>query len=362
MYMLLKNIKTAKPGHRSLFAFLLSGLFMSPVFLMTSVQADQSQWYFGGNAGISQLEPDPNGSIYTLVDNQDVGYKLYAGYDITSRWTVEGFWADLGMATLNPSSSIVYKMKGIGINYYFSASRPGLSGLVKIGVGQIENIGNQINFRRVEDTQIYLGGGLEYQLNNGLSLRGEYEYHDEDAQFLSIGLAWRFGGKQKPEPEIIFEANDPGVPEIVVVEYKQEIVNDPVISDIHTKPVTNENSSIKKAKPDFISVLEGVTFLTGSAQLAAEATSVLKGVAEQLIKHKDQKAFLVGHTDNHGTAKANWRLSFARARSVAIFLTNNGVAINRVKFKGKGESEPRASNATANGRALNRRVELRLQN
>jgi outer membrane protein OmpA-like peptidoglycan-associated protein len=66
----------------------------------------------------------------------------------------------------------------------------------------------------------------------------------------------------------------------------------------------------------------------------------------------------VGHTDSTGSDAYNQNLSERRADAVASYLRSQGVAGNRLYATGRGESEPRASNATEEGRKLNRRVEL----
>ena len=320
--------------------------------LALPVAADKGQWYLGGNIGQSILDPDPGATIYTADQDTDSGFKVYAGYDITENWSVEGFYADLGTATFKPEGSLDYDMKGIGINYYYPASRPGFAGFVKGGIGQLDNTGHDVNYRRAKDTQIFLGAGLEYQFNNRLSLRGEYEYYDEDAQFLSVGFAWRFGGSQLWQPPAPKQkVSAPSVSTMGLIEHKQEIANDHAV----------QPTPVQQVAPNFTGVLEGVTFKSGSAQLTSEAMSILSGVAEQLKLYPDINIKLIGHTDSRGNADNNKQLSYARAKRVTDFFVEQGIESSRMRYIGRGELEPRASNETSEGRALNRRVELLAQ-
>jgi len=70
---------------------------------------------------------------------------------------------------------------------------------------------------------------------------------------------------------------------------------------------------------------------------------------------------VVGHTDSVGSETYNQQLSEKRARATADYLISQGVSSSQVSVEGRGESEPRASNSTADGRAQNRRVEIYLQ-
>lgn len=106
-------------------------------------------------------------------------------------------------------------------------------------------------------------------------------------------------------------------------------------------------------------VLEGVTFDTGSARLKRESDAALDRVAESLRGNPDVKVEVGGHTDNTGSPSVNAKLSASRAQSVVDYLVAKGIAPSRLKAKGYGSTQPAADNGTAEGRAKNRRVELK---
>lgn len=109
-------------------------------------------------------------------------------------------------------------------------------------------------------------------------------------------------------------------------------------------------------------ILEGVNFETGKATLTTESEAILNGVAESLVANDTIRVQVTGHTDNTGSLALNRRLSLARAEAVRQYLISKGVAEDRLTARGLGPSEPVASNRTAEGRAQNRRVELRRLN
>ena len=84
----------------------------------------------------------------------------------------------------------------------------------------------------------------------------------------------------------------------------------------------------------------------------------LEKLAALLVKYDRTVVHVVGHTDNVGSDSYNDELSRRRAEAVADYLADYGVPLNRLRTEGRGEREPRDSNATAAGRQLNRRVEL----
>ena len=104
----------------------------------------------------------------------------------------------------------------------------------------------------------------------------------------------------------------------------------------------------------------GIYFAFGSATLRPESDRVLKEVADLLAKHRDWKLQVDGHTDNIGGDAANLDLSRRRAAAVKAALVQRfAIAAPRLETGGYGERRPKDRNDTIEGRALNRRVELR---
>jgi outer membrane protein OmpA-like peptidoglycan-associated protein len=105
--------------------------------------------------------------------------------------------------------------------------------------------------------------------------------------------------------------------------------------------------------------LRGVTFMSGRDELTPSSLMVLDEVAKQLVAVPELKIEIAGHTDSKGTRIRNIRLSLARAEAVRAYLVMQGVPAERLTARGYGPDKPVASNAGPNGRAMNRRVELK---
>lgn len=103
-----------------------------------------------------------------------------------------------------------------------------------------------------------------------------------------------------------------------------------------------------------------VTFAFDEAVLKPEAESSLQVVGDQLRDHPATELMVIGHTDNVGDADYNQKLSEERAKAVAEFLVKAGVPAGELKqVQGMGASQPIATNDTDEGRAKNRRVEIK---
>ena len=107
--------------------------------------------------------------------------------------------------------------------------------------------------------------------------------------------------------------------------------------------------------------LYGILFDTGKTELKPDSNAQLDQMAAVLKAQPALKVFIVGHTDNVGSLDANLKLSQGRAQAVAAALTQRGIAANRLAAHGNANYAPVASNASEDGRARNRRVEMVLQ-
>jgi len=119
-------------------------------------------------------------------------------------------------------------------------------------------------------------------------------------------------------------------------------------------PVDNTGCNLA---PEF--EFKDVNFEFDSATLAPGSTAMLDEGVEILKRHSDLKVEISGHTDSQGDDQYNLGLSERRAQAVADYLIAHGANADNITVKGYGESQPVADNSTKEGRAANRRVELR---
>lgn len=105
-------------------------------------------------------------------------------------------------------------------------------------------------------------------------------------------------------------------------------------------------------------VLDGLVFATGENRVEIENPAYINALVAQLTANPNVRVMLVGHSDNRGGLDANIKLSRARAEQVRqMLITQYGIEAARLDAAGVGFLAPRASNETAEGRLLNRRVE-----
>jgi len=112
-------------------------------------------------------------------------------------------------------------------------------------------------------------------------------------------------------------------------------------------------------EPEKPVVLTGVHFEFNKSILTPDSKTILDKVAASLKERPDVKVEIAGHTDSKGSDAYNLKLSDRRAAAVREYLISKGVMAENLTSKGYGESQPIADNKTDEGRAKNRRVELR---
>lgn len=120
--------------------------------------------------------------------------------------------------------------------------------------------------------------------------------------------------------------------------------------------------TVPVSKDGHVRIENRILFAFDSAELQPGHEQVLDLAAKALELNPQARAVITGHTDSTGPDEVNQPLSEARAASVAEYLVAKGVDPNCVTAVGKAATEPVADNATADGRRLNRRIEVEFTN
>ena len=133
-------------------------------------------------------------------------------------------------------------------------------------------------------------------------------------------------------------------------EFEQELANERAQHQIE---IERQQNDILK-----LTMNSEVSFDFNSAALKPTFRPPLDKIANILNRYPQTQIVVAGHTDNVGSEQYNMDLSNRRAIAVADYLVMRGVVASRMGTEGRGEMEPRATNDTTEGRALNRRVEV----
>ncbi|MBV1911344.1 MAG: OmpA family protein, partial [Kangiellaceae bacterium] len=147
--------------------------------------------------------------------------------------------------------------------------------------------------------------------------------------------------------------------------------NYPVTITLDIVEVAEMESNLVALNPDYIKdqlkefgkvVLSGIVFDTNKTTLKVESNKAIKIIADYLKANSDEKAYIVGHTDNQGSYNHNLQLSKGRANTVVgALISQHNISKKRLSSIGIADVSPAASNANEVSRAKNRRVEMVLQ-
>jgi len=217
------------------------------------------------------------------------------------------------------------------------------------GKSQIQGVEEQIPKKTIT--------GKVKDKRTGKPLSGKVEAHTEleSGQIESISKEFREG-------EFKIEIPEKGKTDIIVSApgYTFKTITLPdekAIDDLSTEPL---ELSLEPVYQEQKIVTHSIHFKSDSANLEPLAIKTLEKILTLMKTNPELKIEIIGHTDSTGPEDYNQRLSELRARVVADWLIRNGINSKRIKATGKGESEPIADNSTPEGRAKNRRTEIRI--
>ena len=330
-------------------------------------------------------EPDPRQYIsalfsYLVLDeDRDIGNHGLGGSLAYGRQLADHWWWESEIAGYNLDADV-----DNASNFYQAAITTGLlyslgdrKSLTPYLVGAVGFIRNDV-IPDDDDAITFhanAGAGLVSGplLDNGLKLRleGRYLYDDFDGSSLNASHEagpfndWRFSlgieiplGYSKVEEKVIYETREV---EVMVEEpdsdgdgipdRRDQCPNTLKGGEVDGKGCLLTNQTIS---------FYNIGFELNSEKVTASTRPVLDRIAVSLREQTDFQVDISGHTDSQGSAEYNEALSHKRAQSVMQYLVSQGVDASRLSASGHGELDPVASNETASGRAMNRRVEFRM--
>jgi outer membrane protein OmpA-like peptidoglycan-associated protein len=351
---------------------------LAPMLLAGTAYAAHPGFYVGAGAGQTTLKTDlqPRNSTEALeIDNEDTSWKAFLGYQFVPWLGVEAGYAELGSTdedrtfanggdiegTIDVGGFEGYLVPSIPIGDHFE-----IFGKIGGAYGDISADGKlrrsagapreKFDESTDEEGMLAYGGGLAWNFGRGhWTVRAEYLQYDadnlDDLYNVSGSLIYRF-----------FSDPAPAVAAAPVVEAPPAACadgdNDGVCDSDDQCPNTPAGASVDELGCDCAASMQ-LQFAFASAELTAGDVEQLDKLATVMANPKVSSigGSIEGHTDSVGSEAYNMGLSQRRAESVATHLQSKGVELgNAWTVTGFGESQPIASNDTAEGRAQNRRV------
>ncbi|WP_081080143.1 OmpA family protein [Burkholderia cepacia] len=157
--------------------------------------------------------------------------------------------------------------------------------------------------------------------------------------------------------ESVSSPRDASNPKSIVFQCGETPVAKPETPNMPISPAINVPAPVAVER---VSLSGDALFETDHSTLMPNARASLDKLLSEHRGRTYSQAEITGHTDSIGSVGYNLMLSMRRAQSVAGYLKSHGLKVNNMKIKGRGKADPVASNATVEGRASNRRVEILL--
>lgn len=338
-----------------------------------------------------------------LIFGLDAAYSLTKDFDAELSWFRTNTNMDTPAGTRRDASVDVYRLEGL---YHLSSLFPNshLVPFVAAGLGMMSFERAPSGSGRDNDLAADYGLGLKYFINPDVAFRADVRHlinfrgeggntYNQNLIY-TAGLSLLLGGEKAAAPVVEEKAVEPapvvapkdsdgdGVPDSLdkcpdtPSGVKVDKDGCPLDSDgdgvpdyLDKCPDTPKGTKVDAngcPLPEKAVVTEQGTysfgiiyFDTNKATIKPNSRPVLDNAVEYMKKNPGVKLEVQGHTDSVGADAYNMKLSEARAAAVKKYMTDKGIAADRLETKGFGESRPAASNATKEGRAKNRRIEFK---
>ena len=363
------------------------GLTLGGKDILVSKLNEKGKWSDPINLGKAINTPYDEEGIFISPDGKHLyfasqGHNSMGGFDIfRSEKGDGGKWSDpvnLGYPVNTPDDELFFITDQTGSHGYYSTIREGGKGSKDIYKVIYLGSEKELIFRTEE--QLIAGPGPMktgfLTIPAGMTL---------DATFALKGMVMDTIGEQKPVgSRIIFTDPLTGrmdasvVSDSITGEYRATLPEPKVygveiiapgylyfldILDLsleNSDQILKRNFYLQKVEVGTKVVLDNIYFQTGKAVLMPESNDELDQVVRFLENNPGMKLEISGHTDNTGSLRINQRLSRDRAKAVVDYLVKRGITPEMLISQGYADSQPVASNDTADGRRQNRRVEFKV--
>ncbi|HOX70422.1 MAG: OmpA family protein [Dokdonella sp.] len=327
--------------------------------------AQDGSWYIAPRVGVvfSDSNRDTDSSLYTGLG---IGWWVNPNFSVDAEYAIND--ADFKNSSFRSGREWESASVGVTGRWFFgeqgSVWRPYVLG----GLGFLHHAAYSGTVQNDGwDPMATVGGGVQYNFNDRIALRGElaarYD-HDNNSlrgQFpgaedhnhyvdgiASIGLTIGFGGSAPVEPEAAAAPPPPSPPEAA----PETPADTSVVIDL--RGVNFKFDRPRSSESDISPTLQEPT---------ADSIAILDQAVDVLTRNPNVRVELDGHTDSIGSDEYNQKLSERRAQIVYNYLTSHGVSASQITgVVGFGESKPIDTNDTKEGRARNRRTELSVGN
>ena len=354
--------------------------------ILYSRMDSKGKWSKPMNLGVHINTPYDEEGVFISPDNRYLyfaskGHNSMGGFDIfRSERQDNGRWSEaenLGYPLNTPDDEVFYIMDRTGSHAYYSATREAGSGARDIC--KVVFLGSEKELVLLTEDQLVAGPGPEKTgflmipqsrvLDRSLLVQGsvvdtvdgiepviaKMEFYDpasgeKDAQVIS-DTSGRYTVRL-PEPKLYaIEINASGyLYYLDILDYSSET------GDVELK----EDFFLRRVEVGTKVVLNNIYFETGKAILRPESYEALDQVLRFLENNPSMRLEISGHTDNTGSLRINQKLSRDRAAAVVNYLVQKGIPQAMLESRGYADTQPIATNSTADGRQQNRRVEFKV--
>lgn len=354
--------------------------------IFMSKQDEKGRWMKPTNLGPAINTPYDEESVFAHPDGKTLyfsskGHKTMGGYDVFKSTYENGKWSEpqnLGYPVNSPSDEISFVINANGRRAYYSSGTGEGFGLRDIYVITmlgpekpmilntedilVANVSQPVTELVVEPTipvstnqlTLFKGrildslskkplGATIVMVNNELNQEiGTFESDKASGKFLVTLPSGKNYNITVKSDGYLFQSLNFDIP--AGGDYQ----------------VVEKDVLMKKVSVGMVIVLNNIFFDHDKYSLRKESETELENLHKLLVENPSLKIEISGHTDNNGGADYNQKLSENRAHAVVTYLVGKGIPVSRLEFKGYGLTKPVATNATAEGRQLNRRTEFKV--